>query len=34
VDKKNLKSVLERQGNLTISFGDKVKVLEEVLIVI
>lgn len=30
VDKKNLKSVLERQGNLTISFGDRSKSIKSI----
>jgi hypothetical protein len=30
VDKKNLKSVLERQGNLNISFGDKSKSIRSI----
>ncbi|MCC3422747.1 MAG: hypothetical protein JGK12_02190 [Microcoleus sp. PH2017_01_SCD_O_A] len=30
VDKKNLKSVLERQGNLTISFGDRSKSIRSI----
>ena len=30
VDKKNLKSVLERQGNLTISFGDRSQSIKSI----